>query len=132
MKARRAPLGGPPEPTERQLRLAWPYFYGRGSCPATLDAALADPFWGLGLRNAARCFGRPPLGSNDGAAAAAASRLGAERYVPPTPAAPSRPPRDDGALGQWAPSKPLHANRRPVRVGAHDAKRAAANDRDEK
>jgi hypothetical protein len=94
-------------PTQEQLRMAWPIFRGRHGCPDTVEQALAHPKYGPCLRAAALDMGRAPMSAHSGAAAAAASRLGANRWVPPTP---DRP--------------------RP-RLGAHDAKRAAANDRDE-
>jgi hypothetical protein len=122
------------EPTAEQLRMAWPHFRGRGRCPDTLAATLAHPVFGPALRRAAQLMGRPSLAATGGAAAQAAARLGQGSYVHPTPTAPPAPPRrDDSALGRWPGMKhqPVRTGRWGDRLGAHDAKRAAANDRDE-
>lgn len=125
---------GPAEPTERQYRMAWPYFHGRHGCPDTIEAAKAHPIYGRCLRAlASRMHSGGMPSAHPGAAAAAARRLGRETYIPPTPAPEAAPPpRDDGALGHWSrhqPTRPAHVHR--ARLGAHDAKRAAANDREE-
>ncbi len=96
--------------------MAWPYFYNRRGCPETIAAALAHPRYGMCLRAAATTFGRPAAEApGSGAAAQAAARLGTERWVPSTPSTAHKPPER------------LHVPRTLSRVGAHDAKRAAAN-----
>lgn len=117
----------PAAPTPEQLRLAWRHFQGRGSCPDTLETTLAHPVWGQCLRRAAQRMARAPATSAAGAAAAAAARLGQGSYVPPTPQAPPRlPVRDTSALGRFPA-----AGRRPRPGKAFDARRAAANDRED-
>ncbi len=123
-----------PEPTADQLRMAWPFFFNRGSCPDTIEAALAHPVWGPCLRRAAQRFGRAIATGHVGAAAAAAANLGTCRYVPPTPTAPPRvPTRTETGLAHWPAAKhqPIRTGRYGERLGTHDAKRAAANDRDD-
>ena len=137
--------------TPEQLRMAWPFFQGRYGCPDTLDAALQHRYYAPCIRALARTLHRVPMSTfnsgHHGAAAAAASRLGRETYVPPTPPAPPRVGRDGRALK--SPDDPgagvhtgsaglikhwMHrpaAHNQPRRLGADDAKRAAANDRED-
>lgn len=135
-----------PEPTDEQYRLAWPLFRGRGGCPDSLEAAKTHPRYGPCLRACAQNMGRPPAApAGAGAAAQAAARLGGAQPVPPTPAirptvtpaitrAPAAVAPRSGNAGA-APAETRAApwlHRRPARsqrTGAHDAKRAAANDR---
>lgn len=125
-----------PEPTEEQYRLAWRHWRGnRGplGCPETLEATRAHPVYGRCLRAAAQLMGRPQMQMHGGAAAQAASRLGTARDVPPTPEI-VRPARQTTPLGHW-PSAAETAAARPAfmhrqRLGANDAKKAAANDND--
>jgi hypothetical protein len=129
----------PGEPSEEQLRLAWNlYFRGRRGCPDTLQATLAHRDFGRCLRAAASLThsGSTFPACHLGAAAAAASRLGHERYVTPTPELPRSANRAGPTpLGRWpSPAETQRAAahlHRPSRIGAHDAKRAAANDRDD-
>jgi hypothetical protein len=99
-----------PEPTRQQQELAYRQLR-RPSWPDTLDAALAQRTYEVCINAVARrlsrasaCAGaRPPVVGQPGA------------YVPPTPTAPPLPAR----------------MRLPNLAGRFDARRAAANDRDD-
>ena len=110
-------MNAPAAPTDRQVRLAWNlHFRGRRGCPDTLAETLAHARWGPCLRAAARITNAGGVHhTHPGAAAAAASRLGRGTWIPPDPTAHRSTPAS-------APHRPA------ARVGAHDAKRAAAND----
>lgn len=128
----------PAAPTAEQLRMAWPFFCGRRGCPDTLEAAVAHRYYGPCIRALARQLHRVPLSAFNagglGAAAAAAARLGRETYVPPTPPSRPLPPgKDQADLARWKrpTTVPVPPHLHRARVGAHDAKRAAANDIDD-
>ena len=98
-----------PEPTPEQLALALRQLW-RPGWPADLAAALAHPVYSICVRGLARNLSRPPMRADP------PPRLGTLHQVPPTPTEP--PVRKQH--GRWFP-----------KAGAFDAKRAAANDRDD-
>ena len=104
------PRHAEPQLTPEQLLQAWRHL-NRPGWPPTLDEALAHPLRGPCVRGLARQFARERLALP-------------WRYVPPTPAhAPEVPATPTAPRAITAP-RHMHAPR-------FDAKRAAANDRDD-
>jgi hypothetical protein len=101
----------PAQSTQEQLTLALRQLW-RPGWPADLAAALAHPLYGTCVRGLARNLRRPPV------TATPVPRLGAVHWAPPTPT-----PNDSTAR--------TAAGRRFPPLGTFDAKRAAANDRDD-
>lgn len=106
----------PAEPTREQLQLAFRQLRRPSGWPASLDAALQHPVYGICLRAMARNLGRPAWLSQPVAPSLPRG------FVPPTPTVPplrQQPARPRTELGAW-----------PARRGGHDCKKLCANDKD--
>lgn len=121
-----------PTPTQEQLQMAFRHL-ARPGWPTLLADALAHRIYGTAIRGLARNFGRRGLGS---------PRPAHSLPRPPAPPTPSVPPTQCSRhplskatgpiteLGAW-PTHPSH-RRTATTAGRFDAKKAAANDMDER
>lgn len=102
------------EPSREQLQLAFRQLRRPSGWPASLDAALQHPVYGICLRAMARTMGRPKWVGHP--------------VAPSLPTAPV-PPTPTAVPAKSAAPAPIPRKRRGKR--SVDLKRAAANDRDD-
>lgn len=118
-----APTPAAPEITREQLQLAYRHL-ARPGWPDSLDAALLVYSYATAIRGLARDLGRGYWHAGNGRPHTLPTAP-----VPPTPCEPF--PGHGRPLGSIArPRSQLGTFPTPAQRGAHDCKRAAANDKD--